>query len=180
MRSPSATRMSERTTGDKVNMQTVAVNGSSYLAADYASVLGTVHRSLPYSLRVLAENVYRQDPSGESTHLVAGRAGGAAPMRPARLILQDMLGLPLLVDLMAVRAIAAEAGGYPARIDMSLPVDLIIDHAMTIEHWAEEDALTSNSRARLRDNASASAQCSMVMAWSMIRSTGRLMSIRAG
>ncbi|MGD1888459.1 MAG: aconitate hydratase AcnA [Cohaesibacteraceae bacterium] len=66
------------------------------------------------------------------------------PFRPARLLLQDMLGLPLLVDLMAIRSMLADRGGDPSKVDMSLPVDLVIDHSMTINHWAEKFALQKN------------------------------------
>ncbi|MFC1665428.1 aconitate hydratase AcnA [Pseudomonadota bacterium] len=107
-------------------------------------MLGGVCRSLPYSLRVLAENVIRQDQSGELVRRVIDRSGGAVPFRPARLILQDMLGLPLLVDIMAMRSAVAKAGGQASKIDMTLPVDLIVDHSMTISYWAEKFALQKN------------------------------------
>ena len=66
------------------------------------------------------------------------------PFRPTRLVLQDMLGLPLLVDLMAIRSAVSEAGGDPGRIDMSLPVDLVLDHSMTLECAGEPQAFEIN------------------------------------
>lgn len=109
---------------------------------DYAAHIDGSVTSLPYALRVLAENAARQDPN--SAQMVLARQGDAVPFRPARLLLQDMLGLPLLVDMMAMRSALAEKGGDPSKVDMSLPVDLVIDHSMTINHWAERLALTKN------------------------------------
>lgn len=126
--------------------RTVEVAGTPYRAVDYAARLGHRMHRLPYALRVLAENVMRQDPAGDAVSQVAARQGGAVPFRPSRLLLQDMLGLALLVDIMAMRSAVADQGGDPARIDMALPVDLIIDHSMTINHWADEDALSNNQR----------------------------------
>jgi len=117
-------------------MQTLELTGGAFQAADTRAAVGPEWRSLPYSLRVVAENTLRQDPDGTSVAAVARRRGDAVPFRPGRLLLQDMLGLPLLVDLMAMRSAVGDAGGDPTRIDMTLPVDLVIDHSMTINHWA--------------------------------------------
>ncbi|MEM1285905.1 MAG: aconitate hydratase AcnA [Pseudomonadota bacterium] len=125
-------------------MRTHTIQNTPYKAFDYAGMLGRELNTLPYALRVLAENSGRHDSSGEALSLVAKRQGDAVPFRPARLLLQDMLGLPLLVDLMAIRSMLADRGGDPSKVDMSLPVDLVIDHSMTINHWAEKFALQKN------------------------------------
>ncbi len=125
-------------------MRTIDIQGGAFRAVDYRDAIGADGGSLPYSLRIVAENALRQDPDGTSAMAIARRRGEAVPFRPRRLLLQDMLGLPLLVDLMAMRSAVADAGGDPARIDMTLPVDLVIDHSMTIEHWADKLALPKN------------------------------------
>ena len=125
-------------------MQTYDIENGKYLATNYADALSGGVSGLPYSLRILAENVYRQDNAESSMGHVADRAGGAVAFRPARLIVQDMLGLPLLVDIMAMRSAVAKAGGDPGKIDVTLPIDLIVDHSMTITHWANELALPRN------------------------------------
>ena len=107
---------------------------------------------LPYALRILAENVLRQADGENAIKSIAGRSGEAVPFRPSRLIIQDMLGLPLLVDVMAMRSRIAEAGGNPEKVDMSLPVDMIVDHSMTIEHWAEKFALPRNQQREFKVN----------------------------
>ena len=118
--------------------------GTQFKAVDYRRAAGNAVVTLPYSLRVMAENALRQDDGECALKRVLERNGGAVPFRPSRLILQDMLGLPLLVDLMAMRTRISRAGGDPEKVDMSLPVDMIIDHSMTISHWAEERALSMN------------------------------------
>ena len=125
-------------------MTTRTIQGTPYKAFDYAATLGKDVTALPYALRVLAENSGRQNASGHALSLIVRRQGDAVPFRPARLLLQDMLGLPLLVDLMAIRSMLADRGGDPSKVDMSLPVDLVIDHSMTINHWAEKFALQKN------------------------------------
>ncbi|MDP5216980.1 aconitate hydratase AcnA [Ruegeria sp. 2205SS24-7] len=125
-------------------MQYRDVAGTEFQAIDYAQGLDQRLTTLPYSLRVLAENAARHSEGGLDAALVANRSGDAVPFRPARLLLHDMLGIPALVDIMAMRDLLESHGGDPADVDMSLPVDLVIDHAMTINHWAERFALQKN------------------------------------
>ncbi|MEO1552162.1 MAG: aconitase family protein, partial [Pseudomonadota bacterium] len=135
---------------------TKPVPGTEFFAIDYQDAMGPACARLPYSLRVMAENVVRQAPDSEPNsnfaHHIAQRDGQAVPFRPSRLLLQDMLGLPLLVDMMAMRSRIAGAGGDPTKVDMSLPVDLIIDHSMTITHWAEKLALPRNQKREFEVN----------------------------
>ncbi len=123
---------------------TLSIGTQNYQMIDLPRLCGKRLEKLPYSLRVVAENVVRQDASGLGLQAVIDRSGGAVPFRPLRLVLQDMLGLPLLVDIMALRSAVANAGGDVSRIDMSLPVALMIDHAATINYWAETDAFSKN------------------------------------
>ncbi len=113
-------------------------------AVDYCALIGDGFQSLPYSLRVLAENAARHSVGGEASMAVLKRDGAAVPFRPARLLLHDMLGIPALIDMMAMRNKLEEHGGDPSQVDMSLPVDLVIDHSMSINHWADRFALTKN------------------------------------
>jgi len=129
-----------------------AIQGTDHIAVDYQSAMGAKLKRLPYALRVMAENVMRQTKGGDEVTHVADRTGEAVPFRPSRLILQDMLGLPLLVDMMAMRSQIAQAGGDPGKVDMSLPVDLIVDHSMTIDHWAEKLALPRNQKREFEVN----------------------------
>ncbi|WP_298821793.1 aconitate hydratase AcnA [uncultured Roseibium sp.] len=117
---------------------------TNFRAADYCGLLGGGFRSLPYSLRLLAENAARHSIDGAAALDVLARKGDAVPFRPARLLLHDMLGIPALIDIMAMRNLLEEQGGDPGTVDMSLPVDLVIDHSMSINHWADRFALQKN------------------------------------
>ncbi|MEX0279078.1 MAG: aconitate hydratase AcnA [Ruegeria sp.] len=121
-----------------------SVPNTSYRAVNYSALLGRDVETLPYSLRVLAENAARHSEGGAAALDVLKRAGDAVPFRPARLLLHDMLGIPALIDIMAMRNRLEELGGNPADVDMSLPVDLVIDHSMSINHWADRFALAKN------------------------------------
>lgn len=120
------------------------IGNTSLRAVDYCGLLGKRYRHLPYSLRVLAENAARHSEDGSTALDVLVRDGIAVPFRPARLLLHDMLGIPALIDIMAMRNKLEEQGGDPAKVDMSLSVDLVIDHSMSINHWADKFALTKN------------------------------------
>ncbi|MEM9224203.1 MAG: aconitate hydratase AcnA [Pseudomonadota bacterium] len=120
------------------------IAGSGYRGVDYCSILGEGYKSLPFSLRVLAENSNRHSDGGAAALAVLAREGAAVPFRPARLLLHDMLGIPALVDIMAMRNQLDRYGADPSKLDMSLPVDLVIDHSMSINHWADKFALTKN------------------------------------
>lgn len=108
-------------------------------------------RSLPYSLRVLARGAVRgagrRGGSPEAVRAVLQRRTGAPiPLFPARLLLQDLLGVPLLADLAALRDAVAEAGGDPAVVDSRVPVDLVIDHSLRVDAWANAGARAANLR----------------------------------
>ena len=125
-------------------MRLHSIGSTEFKAIDTAGIVGAAYARLPYSLRVLAECAARHSEGGEEALKVAARSDDAIPFRPARLLLHDMLGIPALVDIMAMRDLLAEHGGDPNVVDMSLPVDLVIDHSMSINHWADKFALKQN------------------------------------
>ncbi len=125
-------------------MSTFQIENTPFDGFDYQRLINGNVSTLPFSLRVLAENAARHDTSELGAQTVFDRNGAAVPFRPNRLLLHDMLGIPALVDMMAMRNVLEENGGNPDLVDMSLPVDLVIDHSMTINHWAERFALERN------------------------------------
>ncbi|WP_316863240.1 aconitate hydratase AcnA [uncultured Cohaesibacter sp.] len=131
-------------------MQMTPFQGTAFSIMDYAAVIGSGVPRLPISLRILAENVMRQDVG--QLDAITGRMAHTVAFRPSRLILQDMLGLPLLVDMMAMKSRIEEAGGDPARVDMRLPVDMMVDHSMTVAHWASQSALALNQKREFEVN----------------------------
>jgi len=92
---------------------------------------------LPYSLRILLEDLLRTEDgvtvTREDIEALAGWSPANPPLReiaftPARVLLQDFTGVPAVVDLAAMRDAMAELGGDPARINPLQPVELVVDH----------------------------------------------------
>jgi aconitate hydratase len=109
---------------------------------------------LPFSIRIMLESMLRQCDEHEITrqdvlNLAAwtAAAGGrpTMPFKPARVIMQDFTGVPAVVDLAAMRSAMARLGGEPRRINPLVPVDLVIDHSVQVDFFANADALTRNA-----------------------------------
>lgn len=123
--------------------------------------VGDVSR-LPYSLRVLLENLLRNEDgvtvTREDIEALAGWNPKNPPHReiafsPARALLQDFTGVPALVDLAAMRDAMAELGGDPAKINPLIPVELVIDHSVQVDAFATPDAFEHNVEHDYRRNA---------------------------
>ena len=67
------------------------------------------------------------------------------PFSPARVLVQDFTGVPALVDLAAMRSAMARLGGDPERVNPQIPVDLVIDHSVAVDHFGSTDALSQNA-----------------------------------
>ena len=116
---------------------------------------------LPYSLRILLENLLRHASLGladetDIDNLASWRPDAipdaAVPFMPARGILQDFTGVPALVDLAAMRSALARHGGDPATMNPSIPVDLVIDHSIQVDCCGSPEALTINARLEMTRN----------------------------
>jgi len=113
--------------------------------------LGYEVDQIPYSIRVLLENAARN--SGrvhgalEAAHQLAkwpDSVGEETPFMPYRVLLQDYTGVPLIVDLAAMRDAAMQAGIDPKQVNSKVPVDLIIDHSIQVDAWGDELAFSVN------------------------------------
>src|SRR6266446_1950097 len=103
---------------------------------------------LPYTLRILLENVARNG-SEEGVRAVTAWQAGAEPSQeisfaPSRILLQDLTGVPALVDLAAMRDAIAELGGDAARINPHIPAELVIDHSVQVDAFASRSAFARN------------------------------------
>jgi aconitate hydratase A / 2-methylisocitrate dehydratase len=101
---------------------------------------------LPYTLRILLENVLR---NGGDAEAVAAWSPDAEPSReisfmPARVLLQDFTGVPAIVDLAAMRDAMRDQGGDPAKIDPLIPAELVIDHSVQVDEFASRLAIERN------------------------------------
>ncbi|MBU9674360.1 aconitate hydratase AcnA [Planococcus sp. CP5-4] len=141
------------------------LNGKTYnyyrLAALEEAGIAKVSR-LPYSVKVLLESVLRQhdgyvikDEHVEELAKWGKDANKEAevPFKPSRVILQDFTGVPVVVDLAALRSAMAEMGGDPDKINPEIPVDLVIDHSVQVDRYGTEDALRANMEFEFERNA---------------------------
>jgi aconitate hydratase len=97
------------------------------------------YRALPRTLRILAENTLRNGFRGDALAIL-GRKKVPVRLRPTRLVMQDLLAVPLLADLASLRDELAKRNVDPARVNPRLPTDLVIDHSMTVEHYGSPQA----------------------------------------
>jgi len=115
---------------------------------------------LPYSVRVLLEAALRQMNGKEITqvdveHIAGWKPNGerfGIPFLPARVIMQDFTGIPAVVDLAAMRTAIARLGGNPKSINPLVPVDLVIDHSVQVDFFANADALQRNVEMEFQRN----------------------------
>jgi aconitate hydratase len=116
--------------------------------------------TLPYTLRVLLENVLRHEGSvttAAEVEAVAGWSERSEPSReisftPARILLQDFTGVPAIVDLAAMREAMRELGGDPGAVSPQLPAELVIDHSVQVDEFASRTALARNSELEYERN----------------------------
>jgi aconitate hydratase len=125
-----------------------------------AKELGDITR-LPKSLKVLLENLLRwQDEDSvtkDDIHALAGwlkdaHANREIAYRPARVLMQDFTGVPAVVDLAAMREAVKRLGGDVAKVNPLSPVDLVIDHSVTVDHFGDDDAFEENVRLEMERN----------------------------
>src|SRR5688572_13854045 len=116
---------------------------------------------LPFSLKVLLENVLRnEDGIGvrkEDVEAIATWDHRAEPSQeiaftPARVVMQDFTGVPAIVDLAAMRDAMADLGGDPAKINPLVPAELVIDHSVQVDAFGSRDAFRINAEREFERN----------------------------
>jgi aconitate hydratase len=116
---------------------------------------------LPYTLRILLENVLRHEDgvavTTDDVEAVATWAATEEPSReisftPARVLLQDFTGVPAIVDLAAMRDAMRDLGGDAARINPQLPAELVIDHSVQVDDFASRLAIRRNAELEFHRN----------------------------
>ena len=116
---------------------------------------------LPYSLKVLLENLLRwedgrsvaaKDVKAVGKWLKTKKSNTEIAYRPARVLMQDFTGVPAVVDLAAMRDAMNGLGGNPKKINPLVPVDLVIDHSVMIDHYGTKTALKMNMDLEFRRN----------------------------
>ncbi|MGH6636062.1 MAG: aconitate hydratase AcnA [Gammaproteobacteria bacterium] len=116
---------------------------------------------LPYSLKILLENLLRNEDgvnvTKEDIEALAGWDPKAEPSKeiaftPARVLMQDFTGVPAVVDLAAMRDAIGRLGGDPSKINPLSPAELVIDHSVQVDVFARPDALERNAAIEFERN----------------------------
>ncbi|CAG2143864.1 aconitate hydratase AcnA [Cupriavidus plantarum] len=136
-------------------------SGQFYSLPQLGKELGVAIERLPVSIRLVLESVLRNCDGKKVTeeHVRqlahwqpnADRAD-EIPFVVARVVLQDFTGVPLLADLAAMRNVAEKMGKNPKKIEPLVPVDLVVDHSVQIDHFREKKALDLNMQLEFQRN----------------------------
>src|SRR5450755_1852500 len=135
-------------------------SGQYYSLPALAAAFPNVKR-LPISIRIVLESVLRNIDGKKITEehvkqLAGWKANGARtdeiPFVLARILLQDFTGIPLLADLAAMRSVAARVGKNPKVIEPLVPVDLVVDHSVQIDHYGAPNVLDLNMKLEFSRN----------------------------
>lgn len=146
-------------------LSSLSVNGKDYHYFDLnkaAASLGKDLSRLPFSLKVLLENLLRHEDGTTVTHDHIAAFGQwidqktskqEVAYRPARVLMQDFTGVPAVVDLAAMRDAMKALGGDPRKINPLSPVDLVIDHSVMVDVYGSSDAFRKNVELEFERNA---------------------------
>ncbi|CAJ0729854.1 MULTISPECIES: aconitate hydratase AcnA [Ralstonia] len=135
--------------------------GKFYSLPQLGKELGVAIERLPVSIRIVLESVLRncdgKKVTEEHVQQLANWKPNAErvdeiPFVVARVVLQDFTGVPLLADLAAMRNVAERMGKNPKKIEPLVPVDLVVDHSVQIDHFREKKALDLNMQLEFSRN----------------------------
>jgi len=115
---------------------------------------------IPYVIRIFLENLLRSHLQGKSVSIQeidlllhwSDNIGQDVPLFVTRVILPDSSGLPVLQDIAAMRDALSRMGGDPSLVDMVIPVDLVVDHSLQVDHWGASDSMLKNMQVELQRN----------------------------
>lgn len=138
-------------------LNNLTIDGKNFL---YAPIHQTPNlENLPYSLRIVLENLVRQqahmgrDTSEQIQAVLNRKAGTAIDFYPSRVFGHDILGLVMLLDLVALREAVAEAGGDVEQVRPHVPTDVVVDHSLQVDSWANPEAAAINLAIEYKRNA---------------------------
>jgi aconitate hydratase len=133
---------------------TLAVGGQAYEIRSLAAIQGHDVGRLPFSLKILLENLLRFEDgvsvTGDDIEALLQWEPKTAPhyeiaFTPARVIMQDFTGVPAIVDLAAMREAMMRLGGNPQEINPLAPAELVIDHSVQVDEYGAADSLRRNN-----------------------------------
>src|SRR5882762_9942177 len=136
-------------------------HGQLYSLPALGKALNVRMERLPVSIRIVLESVLRNCDGKKVTESHIRELAGWKAVAPrtdeipfvvARIVLQDFTGVPLLCDLAAMRGVAAKMGKDPKVIEPLVPVDLVVDHSIQIDHYGVKNALDLNMKLEFKRN----------------------------
>ena len=141
---------------------TLSVEGNSYTIYKLEALekRGFSLARMPYSIKVMLENVIRREDgvivtTGQIEALARWNGKGGereVSFMPARVLLQDFTGVPVVADLAVMRDAVKRLGGDPAKVNPLQPVDLVIDHSVQVDSYGTADAFAANARLEFERN----------------------------
>ncbi|MBV7435423.1 aconitate hydratase AcnA [Cardiobacteriaceae bacterium TAE3-ERU3] len=144
------------------DVQNLKVGDKEYLYYPLTSVASEEHLAkLPYSIKILLENLLRfqdgESVKADDVEALATWAPGSVidkeiAFTPSRVVLQDFTGVPAVVDLAAMRDAMTQLGSDPQQINPLVPVDLVIDHSVMVDHFGTDSALEQNAELEFERN----------------------------
>ena len=136
-------------------------HGKLYSLPALGKALNVDVARLPVSIRIVLESVLRNCDGAKITEAHVRQLAGWQAVAPrteeipfvvARILLQDFTGVPLLCDLAAMRNVADRMGKDPKVVEPLVPVDLVVDHSVQIDHYGKKNALDLNMQLEFRRN----------------------------
>jgi aconitate hydratase len=149
---------------NSTTLQSIEANNNQYYYYNIkkaAEILGKDISKLPYSMKILFENLLRNkdDKNITDEHLkilaswVDNKiSGGEISYYPARVLMQDFTGVPAVVDLAAMRDAMRDLGGDANKINPLTPVDLVIDHSVQVDFAGSKDSFAKNVELEMKRN----------------------------
>ena len=140
-------------------IDSLQVGNTSYTYYPVNQIKGS--EKLPYSLKVLLENILRLAPNEERANELSarlmeagmeGRQGDEVEFTPARVLFQDFTGVPVFVDFAVMREAMQALGGDPARVNPQVPCDLVIDHSVIADEAGKAGCLEANMKLEFARN----------------------------
>lgn len=145
----------------KLMYKTMDIDNTEIKFTDIVSFAGQKLAGLPYTLRILLENALRNqvdnaDFRGAPEAILAWQPTAyhrpSVPFLPARVLSQDLTGVPLLIDLAAMRSAKARLGADPREVSPKIPVDLVVDHSIQVDFNTFPNSMQRNMSLEIQRN----------------------------
>src|SRR5215211_449503 len=147
--------------GSRATLDVAGRQYTIFRLASVASLLGNTVDRLPFSLKILLENLLRNEDDAFVKRVdvealarwdVTAKVEKEIAFRTSRVLLQDFTGVPCVVDLAAMRDAMKALGGDPQKINPLQPVDLVIDHSVQVDEYGSQAALMINTNLEFERN----------------------------